>query len=386
MIPRRVIITSFFVIICCSYNSLAEEDLLQEVALNIETETENLNLLQSERKSLETAIKSLESKRTRTSKNLALKKEELAGIEEKSRELSQNIQELEQKHNVLTSRFRNAIQAIFSHSQESLHVNAVISNSNKSITELMHYLQVSQRAYGNLTKQVISNTQKLKATSDDLKALSEEKTSLVNSLESTLQEQKAVIDQEKQKFSELQVKMAAVKKSLNALKAQRLRLATALRGLGGANEEARASLDVERASKVGNSSLRDLATLELPVAGKVTRKFPVTGPYRKTGVAPSSRGTEISSEPGSQVLAIASGRIVFAGKLPGYEQVAILDHGDRTYSLYGALGELLIKKGDSVEAKSPIGRVSDRGGIYFEIREKRDSVDPKKFFGSEKGF
>lgn len=386
MIAMRKIIATILVLLFCSHNVIAEEDLLQEVALNIETETENLNLLQSERKSIEASIKSLESKRTRTSKNLALKKEELAGVEEKSKELSQTIQELEQKHKLLTSRFRNAIQAIFSHSQESLHVNAVISNSNKSITELKHYLRVSQMAYANLTNQVVFSTQKLKATSEDLSSLSEEKLALVNSLESSLQEQKALIDQEKQKFSELQIKLAAVKKSLNSLKAQRLRLATALRGLGGANEEARASLDVERASNEGSSSLRDVSNLELPVAGKVTRRFPVTGPYRKTGVAPSSRGTEISGEPGSQVIAIASGRIVFAGKLPGYEQVAILDHGDRTYSLYGALGELLIKKGDSIDAKSPVGRVSDRGGIYFEIREKRDSVDPKKFFGSEKGF
>lgn len=382
----RLISLLFISFIFSANSASSEQDPLQEIAFSIEAETENLNLLQAERKSLEASVKNLETKRARTNKTLSLKKEELAGVEARTNELAAAIESLEQKHKNLNLRFKHAFRSVLSNSQESLTINALIAKTNRSLIELNYFLQKAQFAYTNLTTQVVASTQKLNSTKLDLKALSDEKTSVIASLENTLQEQKNLIEQEKGKFAELQSKVSAVKKALNSLKAQRLRLAAALKGLGGANDEARASLDVARTSKTSNETSLKVDSLTLPVEGKVTRKFQSTGPYKKTGVAPSSRGTELTAEPGSKVTSIASGTVVFAGKLPGYDQVIILDHGERTYSLYGALGDLLVKKGDSVKAKTEIALVAERGGIYFETREKRDSVDPKKFFGAEKGF
>lgn len=116
-----------------------------------------------------------------------------------------------------------------------------------------------------------------------------------------------------------------------------------------------------------------------PVRGEVLQRF------GKTKVADFSdmifsKGFEYKTPEGSQVRAVLGGRVAFAGEMPGYDTVVIIDHGARSYSLYGRLGKSFVQKGDLVGQKEPLGVTStpdSRGrNFYFETRKNGSPVDP----------
>jgi septal ring factor EnvC (AmiA/AmiB activator) len=116
-----------------------------------------------------------------------------------------------------------------------------------------------------------------------------------------------------------------------------------------------------------------------PVKGDVLQRF---GKAKVTDFSDMifSKGLEFKTAEGSQVRAVLGGQVAFAGVMPGYDTVVIIDHGSRSYSLYGRLGKSLVQKGDVVGQKDPVGLTSapDTKGrnFYFETRKNGSPVDP----------
>ena len=116
-----------------------------------------------------------------------------------------------------------------------------------------------------------------------------------------------------------------------------------------------------------------------PVTGDVLQKF---GKSKVTEFEDMifSKGLEFKTPEASQVRAVLGGRVAFAGTMPGYEMVVILDHGSRSYSLYGRLGKTFIAKGDLIKRGDAVGVTSapDSKGrnFYFETRKNGTPVDP----------
>ncbi|NLY12209.1 MAG: murein hydrolase activator EnvC [Gammaproteobacteria bacterium] len=95
-------------------------------------------------------------------------------------------------------------------------------------------------------------------------------------------------------------------------------------------------------------------------------------------------GVLISSQPGTQVRAIHSGRVVFADWLRGAGLLVIVDHGDGYLSLYGHNQSLLSSPGDMVQTGQVISTVGNTGGqdqtaLYFAIRQKGKPADPTQW-------
>jgi septal ring factor EnvC (AmiA/AmiB activator) len=111
--------------------------------------------------------------------------------------------------------------------------------------------------------------------------------------------------------------------------------------------------------------------LEWPIAGTVTRRF---------GRAPSANGIEITSPEGADAVAIHDGTVAFAGPFAGFGNLVIVDHGAQTFSLYGDLLDIGVKKGARIEHGQPVGTAgpipSGDEGIYFELRVDGKPVDP----------
>lgn len=93
-----------------------------------------------------------------------------------------------------------------------------------------------------------------------------------------------------------------------------------------------------------------------------------------------SKGMEFKTAESSQVKAVLGGRVAFSGSMPGYDTVVIIDHGSRSYSLYGRLGKAFVAKGDLIKRGGAIGVTSapDTKGrnFYFETRKNGNPVDP----------
>jgi septal ring factor EnvC (AmiA/AmiB activator) len=108
-----------------------------------------------------------------------------------------------------------------------------------------------------------------------------------------------------------------------------------------------------------------------PVNGQVRRRF-----SRGSG----SNGIEIAAPEGADAVAVHDGVVAFAGTFAGFGNLVILDHGSQTFSLYGDLLEIAVKKGARVEHGHPIGSVgptpSGTNGLYFELRVDGQPVDP----------
>ncbi len=116
--------------------------------------------------------------------------------------------------------------------------------------------------------------------------------------------------------------------------------------------------------------------LDWPVAGTVLRKF-----GRPAGrAATSSNGIEIGAQEDATALAIHEGTVAFAGAFSGFGNLVILDHGSQTFSLYGDLLDIAVKKGARVERGAPLGlagvTASGATGVYFELRVDGQPVDP----------
>jgi len=91
-------------------------------------------------------------------------------------------------------------------------------------------------------------------------------------------------------------------------------------------------------------------------------------------------GVLIKAATGSEVHAVARGRVIYAGFLRGYGMLIIVNHGNGWMSMYGNNESLLHGVGDEVEAGEAIGTASAvtgiNTGVYFELRKGGKPVDP----------
>ncbi|OCG60455.1 murein hydrolase activator EnvC [Gilliamella sp. Nev3-1] len=93
------------------------------------------------------------------------------------------------------------------------------------------------------------------------------------------------------------------------------------------------------------------------------------------------KGMVINAKDGTQVKAIADGRVILASWLQGYGFVVALEHGKGDMSLYGYNQRMLVEVGDRILHGQAIALVGSSGGqrtpaLYFEIRRDGKALDP----------
>ena len=127
------------------------------------------------------------------------------------------------------------------------------------------------------------------------------------------------------------------------------------------------------------SFVRQKGNLRLPVRGTVAGRF---GSQREGGG--TWRGLFIKAGPGSEVKAIAGGKVVFAEWMRGFGNLLIVDHGDAYLSIYGNNDSLLKQVGQAVKGGETVATVGNSGGnpdsgLYFELRHQGQPIDPMKW-------
>jgi septal ring factor EnvC (AmiA/AmiB activator) len=123
-----------------------------------------------------------------------------------------------------------------------------------------------------------------------------------------------------------------------------------------------------------------------PVAGSIVQQFG-THTDETYGVSTFANGINIESAPGSDIIAVYDGKVVYAGTLRGYGNLIILDHGNHYYSLVSGVGEILKKVGDMVKQQEKIGVSSLHTGLlqealHFEIRHNTEAQNPLEWLES----
>lgn len=128
--------------------------------------------------------------------------------------------------------------------------------------------------------------------------------------------------------------------------------------------------------------------LPLPAAGAILQKFG-THTDENFGVSTFINGIDIETAPGTEVIAVYEGKVVYAGILRGYGKLVIIDHGNHYYSLTSGLGEIRMEVGDKVRQGEVIALSSQhtgllREGLHFEIRHNTEAQDPLKWLDPTK--
>ncbi|WP_339869312.1 murein hydrolase activator EnvC family protein [Pseudohongiella nitratireducens] len=114
-----------------------------------------------------------------------------------------------------------------------------------------------------------------------------------------------------------------------------------------------------------------------PVNGNITARFGDTF----AGGQMQRQGVIVSATAGSAVRAVHPGRIVFADWLRGSGHLIVIDHGQGYISVYSHQQSLSKQSGEWVNRGEVIGLSgNDAGngqpGLYFEIRQQRQPLDP----------
>ena len=126
----------------------------------------------------------------------------------------------------------------------------------------------------------------------------------------------------------------------------------------------------------------------LPIGAPVKDKI-ITSPYglRKdpfTKVNKQHKGIDFSGKIGTELYAVAPGRVVSAGERSGYGTTVEIDHGLGFTTLYAHLSKIMVSRGDWVRPGTIIGLGGSSGRstgphLHYEIRYKGTPFNPINF-------
>lgn len=157
-------------------------------------------------------------------------------------------------------------------------------------------------------------------------------------------------------------------------------------------DELRKAMARAAAQAKANSGKRSGGAATSPPTGRGTWPWPVKGQVLarfgqlRSGGPLRWEGLMIGSSQGAQVRAPASGRVLYSDWLPGLGLLLVLDHGGGIMSLYGHNEQLYKKVGDEVSTGDVLSAAGDTGiegrnGVYLEIRNGKQPVDPLNWLG-----
>lgn len=114
--------------------------------------------------------------------------------------------------------------------------------------------------------------------------------------------------------------------------------------------------------------------MALPIKnGKITTKWKQAGKHWSTGF---HTGVDFAVPQGTDVLAVADGKITAANWGKAYGTQLVQDLGDGTYVIYAHLSKALVKAGDKVKKGQHIAESGNTGnstGAHLHL-ERRDNI------------
>lgn len=156
-----------------------------------------------------------------------------------------------------------------------------------------------------------------------------------------------------------------------------------------------ASLSAERQLQVLESMLRDKDYQQAKsLAGRPILWGWMSSPYGErvdpiSGKKAWHKGVDFAGKAGSDVVAVASGVITYAGKRYGYGLMVEITHSDGYVSRYGHHQEVTVQVGDVVSRGQVIALMGSSGRstgphVHFEVFKNGRRVDPAKYVALRK--
>lgn len=355
---------------------------LEGLKKKIAREKQGISQVQKKEGSILQTLERIEGELEKKSKQL---KEASARVSTVAAEMEEKQNEAESLKNSLAHRqqlFRNRAAALYRWSRAGSPL--IVFNGDMSLGSFLrrkHYLE-STVAFDQLLVQRLSEeTQRRDLLAKELAAKKQQ----LDSQRQTLAEAKESVRKEAENKKKLLAGLRQEKASrtlvVKELEAAALRLQKMMEEIS-----RRAVIKPPDISPgVGLAALR--GRLEWPVKGELISGF---GKARHPEVAAEvfHNGIDIEAPVGEEVKAVEKGTVVFADHFSGYGKMVILDHGERYYTIYAHLSEILKKNGDGVKRGEILGRAGDSdslagANLYFEMRKDGRSIDPVPWFAKK---
>ena len=231
------------------------------------------------------------------------------------------------------------------------------------------------------------------------------RTRRIQSINSQIQFLRAIEQRLQQEVDELAQLRATQKASLDALEAGRAEREVAMarlesRIMSQGQELKQLAADEKQLNQL-IASLRDLLAdipadlgndqpfgrqkgrLPWPSKGRILASFGTP----KAGGKLRWNGLWIGAESGTEVRAVARGRVAYVGWMHRYGLIAIVEHDGGYYTLYGHNEAVFKGVGEWVQAGEALATVGSTGGhtragVYFEIRKGTEPINPKAWMRS----
>ncbi len=257
----------------------------------------------------------------------------------------------------------------------------ILLNGGGSVTDLMR-----RKRYLELMlvkdRELVDNLHSESAEQQALKKALVDKRKNLDRQKSALLKVKGSIRQERKKKRQILARLKREKKirtrALKELEQAALRLQKMM------NEIVRKPMVKPVKAYRGKGFAAVKGRLPYPVRGKVVGGFGKTS-HPEFPAEVFRKGIDIEAPLGEEIKAVETGRVIFAGRFSGYGKMIIIDHGERYYTVYAHLSEILKKPGESAQKGESIALVGDSGSLqgarlYFEIRKDGQPLDPLRWF------
>jgi len=347
-------------------------------------------------------LKETESAISATTRGLHELTQQRSAIQESLGDLQQQAQQLEMQIGKQQGQLGRLLYRQYLNGEtDALQLLLSGGDPNQAARDL-HYLTLLSRAKAELLgvlRTTLAEKQKLaeaaRTKRDELVAIEQQQQQQRAALLAQQQRHKGVVAKLADKIKLQQREIGALKQDEQRLgklieglarivaksAKQPRRAPTAKSGRSGQTKEVPLNNQVApEASRPTGNFARLKGRLHLPVRGQIANRFGT--PRAESGA--SWKGLFIRAAEGSEVKAIAPGQVVFADWLRGFGNLMIVDHGDTFLSVYGNNQSLYRQVGDAVNSGEVIATIGNSGGnpesgLYFELRQQGQAIDPLKW-------
>lgn len=242
----------------------------------------------------------------------------------------------------------------------------------KRFKMLQEYSDVRKRQ----AQEIRNNQAELQLKVDQLKEIREEKELLAESQAAEKQELATDKQKRQQTLQSLQAQEADLRKQQTQHEKERQKLNAAIERiiaeeLAAEKNKNNGVYELTPAGKIVSANFeKNKGQLPWPVArGVITGRFGQHAHPTIPGITVDNKGVDIATEQNASVMAIFGGEVTSVFSIPGAGQNVIVTHGAYK-TVYTSLKEVLVRKGDTVDARQKIGTVlsqNDKTIAHLEI-------------------
>ena len=394
------------VLLCASYAHADDRDQLKSIQADIAAKERAVRQQQQQRAALLAQLKVQEQAIAAAARQLRETQDSLAQINKQVDAMNASIAKLEKQKAVQEKNLAAQLDAAFRQGEHT-GIQMILSGEESQRAQRL------QAYFGYLNQARQETIAQLKQTREEVatqKAELEEKQSQQQTLLYEQKAQQAKLEQarneRKKTLSGLESSIQAGQQQLGEMRANESRLRSSI-ARAEAAAKARADREARDAQAVRNKqqdasrkgttykpteSERSLMSRTGGLGSPRGQAYwPVRGPIlHRYGEQLQGelrwKGMVIGASEGTDVRAIADGRVILADWLQGYGLVVVVEHGKGDMSLYGYNQSALVSVGTQVRAGQPIALVGSSGGqgrpsLYFEIRRQGQAVNPQPWLG-----